>query len=276
MKRQRTLQLGIAYGIVAFAVVVFTFPIIWLTLSSFKPPVDVLSVSLPTRPTLQNYRDVLETYPIGRYLRNSLIVAAGSTSLSLVAGSLAAYSFARNRYRFLGRGPLLLFILLLRMLPGISIGIPLYLLFSNIGLTDKLSGLILAHAAIQLPLVIWIMQGFFQEVPVELEESGMVDGNTRLSVLVQIVLPLVTPGLAVTAILSFLVSWNDFGLALILAPTPMSQTMPVALSQMTAVYGIRWDVMSAAATMYIVPTIVLALLLQRYIVQGLTAGAVKG
>jgi ABC-type glycerol-3-phosphate transport system permease component len=144
-------------------------------------------------------------------------------------------------------------------------------------MVNNVFGLVLAHCAvIQIPLVIWIMHGFFQDIPVELSEAGLVDGCNRLSVLYHIILPLATPGLAVAAVFAFLFSWNDFGLALILVSTPGLLTMPVALSQMNLQYGVRWDNLSAAAVMYIIPTMIMALLLQRYITRGLTAGAVKG
>ena len=247
MKRQRKFQLILSYAVVGVGMVVFAFPIIWLFLGSLKQPVDILAVTIPTNPTLVNYSTVLDTYPVLRYLRNSLVVALASTTLSLVTGSLAAYGFARDRYAFAGQRSVLLFILLLRMLPGIALGIPLYLLFSRLGLVNRPPALILAHAALQLPLVVWIMQGFFRDVPVELEEAGMVDGSTRLTVLWRIVLPLATPGMAVAAILSFLLSWNEFSLALILTSSPELQTMPVALAQMNLLYGIRWDLLSAAA-----------------------------
>lgn len=276
MKRQRRIKLILSYGIVAVALVIFLFPIVWLILGSLKPSSDVLAITLPKKPTLVNYRTVLDTYPVTQFLRNSLIVALGSTALSLVTGSLAAYSFARARYQFPARRTVLLFILVLRMLPGIALGIPLYLLFSRLHLVDRHPALILAHAAVQLPLVVWIMQGFFQDVPLELEEAGMVDGATRLGVLYRIVLPLATPGLAVAAILAFLFSWNEFSLALILTSSPDLQTMPVALAQMNLLYGVRWDLLSAAAALYIIPTMIMALMLQRYIVRGLTMGSVKG
>lgn len=276
MRRRRRAQLALSYAVVSIGMLIFVFPIVWLVLGSLKPPADVFSISLPTHPTLVNYRSVLDTYPVARYLRNSLLVAISSTTLSLLTGSLAAYGFARSRYRFTGQQSLLIFILVLRMLPGIALGIPLYLLFSRLHLVDRAPALILAHAAIQLPLVIWIMQQFFRDVPVELEEAGMVDGSTRLGVLYRIVLPLATPGMAVAAILAFLFSWNEFSLALILTSSPNLQTMPVALAQMNQLYGVRWDLLSAAAAMYIIPTMIMALLLQRYIVRGLTMGSVKG
>lgn len=275
MKRLRRLTLIASYGIVFAGLVVFLFPIFWLVLGSLKPPAEILNIGLPTRPTLANYAAVLDTYPIARYLGNSLRVALLSTALSLIVGSLAAYAF--TRYRFRGSGFGLLFALALRMLPAIGVSIPLYLLFSRIGLVDNVAGLVLAHCAVvQIPLVIWIMYGFFQDIPVELAEAGLVDGCNRLTVIYHIVLPLAAPGLAVAAVFSFLFSWNDFGLSLILVSTPNLLTMPVALSQMNLQYGVRWDNLSAAAVMYIVPTMIMALLLQRYITRGLTAGAVKG
>lgn len=274
MKRQRYTLLWLSYAIVIVALLIFLFPIVWLILGSLKPPAEVLEISLPTRPTLVNYTNVLSAFPVGGYLRNSLLVALSATLLSLTIGSLAAYGF--TRYRFGGRRLLLLFTLLLRMLPGIAIAIPLYLLFSRLRLTNTHVALIAAHAAIQLPLVIWIMQGFLEDIPTELAEAGLVDGCNRLTVLYYIILPIVTPGLAVAAIFAFLLSWNDFGLALILISTPDKLTMPVGMSNMNLLYGVRWDNLSAAAVMYIVPTIIMALLLQRYIVRGLTMGAVKG
>ena len=274
MKRQRRVLLVLSYALVCGAMLAFVFPILWLILSSLKPPSEILEISLPTQPTLMNYTNVLGTFPVGRYLANSLLVALSSTSMALLLGSLAAYGF--TRYRFYGRRTLMLSTLLMRMLPAMAIGIPLFILFSRLRMTNTYYGLILAHAAVQLPLVIWIMQGFLEDIPVELAEAGMVDGCNRLSVLYRIILPLATPGLAVAAIFAFLISWNDFGLSLILVSTPDLLTMPVGMSNMNLMYGVRWDNLSAAAVMYIVPTIAMALLLQRYIVRGLTMGAVKG
>ncbi|MBI3243156.1 MAG: carbohydrate ABC transporter permease [Chloroflexi bacterium] len=274
MKTQRRLQLVLSYALILGAVVVFLFPIIWLTLGSFKPRSELLVVSLPTQPTLENYSNVLKEFPVGTYLRNSLLVALSSTSITLAAGSLAAYGF--TRYRFRGRQSLLISTLLMRILPAVAVGIPLYLLFSRLRLTNTYYGLILAHVAGQLPLVIWILQGFFQDLPPELMDAGLVDGCNRLSVLYHVVLPLAAPGLAVAAIFSFLISWNDFGLAVMMVQKPGVLTMPVGMSHMSLRFGIRWDSLSASAVMYIVPTIIMALILQRYVVRGLTMGAIKG
>jgi multiple sugar transport system permease protein len=264
----------VSYVIVVTATILFLFPIIWLAISSVKPPNEVLMVALPSRLTLENYETVLNTFPVGQYLLNSVTIAVGSTLVSLSTGALAAY--ALSIYRFRARGPILLMTLLMRMLPGVALGIPLFYLFSSIRLTNTLPGLMLAHTAIQLPLVIWIMLGFFEDTPTELIDAGLVDGCNRFTVIFRIVLPIITPGLAVAAIFSYLLSWNNLDLSLILAPTPRLVTMPVGISNMNLIYGVRWDLMAAAAVMYIIPTIILALLLQRYIVRGLTLGAVKG
>ncbi len=274
MKRRRNALVVISYVLVIGASVVFLFPIAWLVLNSFKLPSEMLEISLPTQPTLVNYSNVLGTFPVGRYLRNSLFVALSSTFFSLIFGSLAAYGF--TRYRFFGRRTMLVSTLLMRMLPAMAIGIPLFIMFSRLRMTNTFSGLIIAHVAVQLPLIIWIMLGFLEDISVELAEAGMVDGCNRLTVLYRIILPLATPGLAVAAIFAFLVSWNDFGLALILISTPDLLTMPVGMANMNLMYGVRWDSLSTAAVMYIVPTVIMALLLQRYIVRGLTMGAVKG
>ena len=275
MRKSKRLKVVLSYLIVIGAVIAFIFPIVWLAIGSLKPPSEILEVSLPRQITFENYQAVLDTYPVARFLRNSLLIAVGSTLLSLCVGSLAAYGLAR--YRFRGSRYVLLFTLAVRMLPGIAISIPLYLLASRLGLSDNPLSLILAHAAVfQIPLVIWIMHGFFQDIPFDLAEAGLVDGCTRLSVLGHIILPLAAPGLAVAAVFAFLASWNDFGLALVLISSQELMTMPVALSQMNLLYGVRWDNLSAASIMYIVPTMLMALLLQRYITRGLTAGAVKG
>ncbi|MFN3979396.1 MAG: carbohydrate ABC transporter permease [Caldilinea sp.] len=275
MRLQRRATLVASYLIVLTALVIFLFPIIWLFLGSIKQPAQILEISLPNPPTLQNYATILNSYPVARFLGNSLRVALLSTAISVLVGALAAYAF--TRYRFPGSNVGLLFALGMRMLPAIAVSIPLYLLFSRVQLTNTTFGLVMAHSAIiQIPLVIWIMYGFFQDIPHELAEAGLVDGCNRLTVLYHIVFPLAAPGLAVAGVFAFLFSWNDFGLSLIMVSTPDLLTMPVALSQMNLQYGVRWDNLSAAAVMYVVPTMIMALLLQRYITRGLTAGAVKG
>ncbi|MGL4649054.1 MAG: carbohydrate ABC transporter permease, partial [Caldilineaceae bacterium] len=198
MKRQQTLATTLSYVVVIGALMIFLFPIVWMILGSLKTPSQMFEVSLPIPPTLENYRVVFDSYPIGRFLGNSLRVAFFSTTLSVFVGSLAAYALTRHRFR--GSNAMLLGALGMRMLPGIAVSIPLYLLFSRIDLTNTTFGLVLAHCAIiQIPLVIWIMYGFLQDIPYELAEAGLVDGCTRFSVIWRIILPLAAPGLAVAA-----------------------------------------------------------------------------
>jgi multiple sugar transport system permease protein len=273
MKTRRP-YLILSYVIIVGTITVFLFPIVWLIISSLKPPAEVLVVSLPTRPTLQNYQNVLDQFPVTNYLKNSLRLAVVSTLVSLTTGSLAAYGLSKYRFHF--RQPLLIFTLVVRMIPGVALGVPLFWLFSRADLKNTFQGIVLAHTAIQLPLTIWIMVGFFEDIPSELSDAGLVDGCNRLNVIYFVILPLAAPGAAVAGIFAFLTSWNNFDLSLMLNSAPDLLTMPVGMSQMNLLYGIRWDSLSAAAVMYIVPTIILALLLQRYIVRGLTAGAIKG
>jgi len=270
---QRRAEL-ISYATVVTAIVFFLFPIAWLALTSLKLPSELFSLSLPIPPTLRNYAVVLKTYDMTRFFLNSLIIATTVTTFALLIGVLAAYGFAR--FRFPLSLPLLIAILGFRMVPTISLVIPLYLMMSSRGLLDTRAAVIITELAFTLPLAVWIMEGFFRSLPREFDEAALIDGCSRLGALFRIVLPISAPGIAVTAIFTFLFSWNDFVLPLILTSTRNARTLPVALSQMNLLYGIRWDQMSAASMLYIIPTIVIAVLLQRHIVRGLTLGAVKG
>lgn len=274
MRRNERIKIYLSYLLIGLAVLFFVFPIFWLGLTSFKPPRELFSFGLPSQFTLENYLSVFRTYEMTAFLANSLVTSLSVTALAVGIGALGAYGFAR--YRFAGSGLLLVLVLVMRMIPSISLMIPLYLMFANLGLLNTRAAVIIAQLAFVLPLAIWILEGFFRSLPKELEEAALVDGCSRLGTFWRIVLPISAPGLAVTAIFAFLFSWNDFALPLVLTSTPASQTLPMALSQMSLLFGIRWDHMSAASMMYIVPTILIAALLSRFVVRGLTAGAVKG
>ena len=274
MRQNVRLKLGICYAVVAMAVLVFVFPVFWLGLSSFKTPRELFDVALPTSFTLENYQAVLQNYEMGAFFRNSLVTAIVVTVSTVIVGGLGAYAFAR--YTFRGRQLTLFSVLVLRMVPGICLTIPLFLLISRFRMLDTIGALMIGQLAFALPQAVWILEGFFRGLPIELEEAALVDGCSRLQALLYVVVPISTPGLAVTGIFTFLLSWNDFALPLVLTSSPASQTLPVALSQMNLLYGIRWDHMSAASMMYMVPTIFIAIFLSRYVVQGLTLGAVKG
>jgi multiple sugar transport system permease protein len=264
----------LSYSIVVVTLVFFIFPIVWLALTSVKPRAELFSFSLPSVVSFGNFAEVLRTYDMVQFSINSFIISFAVTLIGIFIGSIAAYSFARFHFPF--KMPILFAVLAMRMIPGVSLLIPLYLMINQWGLLNTRAAVIITELAFVLPLAVWIMEGFFRTLPRELDEAALIDGCSRLGALFRVILPVSGPGLAVTGIFTFLFSWNDFVLPLVLTSTPDAQTLPVALSQMNLLYGIRWDHMAAASMMYIIPTIIIAALLGRYIVQGLTLGAVKG
>ncbi len=254
-------------------------PIYWMITISFKREVDQFSV--PPRwfwfaPTLEHYLDAFVVRSFGQYLINSLVVAGGSTVCALVLGTMAAYSLAR--FRLPGRldRKLALWILSTRMFPAIVTVVPLFLIMRDLRLVNTRLSLIIVYTAFNLPFVVWMMRGFFAEVPRDLEEAAMVDGDSRLGALWRVVLPLVTPGLAATAVFCLIVSWNEFLFALVLTQTDDAMTLPVGIAGRVTQYGIKWGVMSAAAVVAMVPILAFAMSVQRYLVRGLSLGAVKG
>lgn len=250
-------------------------PLYWMYSTAFKPGrLDrIVPPVVIFQPTLENFRQLLATTPFTQYLYNTLIIASATTVLSLTFGAMAAYSFARFRYP--GSDILPLFYLVMRMLPRFVLVIPYYLLMRSFGLLNTHSGLILAYLTFSLPFVIWMMIGFFKEIPVELEEAGMVDGANRLTVLARIVLPLAMPGLAATAIFAFLLGWNELLFSLVLAGRDTRTLAQVPLT-FTSDRGTDWGLVMAAGSLVLLPVIAFALSVQKYIIRGMTMGAVKG
>lgn len=227
-------------------------------------------------PTLEHYYDAFVTRAFGQYLLTSAIVAVTSTALALVIGTLAAYALARFELPFKLNRRLSLWILSTRMFPAIVTAVPLFLMMRDVQLLNTRAAVIIVHTAFNLPFVVWMMRGFFADLPRDLEEAALVDGDSRLGALVRVVLPLVSPGLAATAVFCLIVSWNEFLFALVLTQTDAAMTLPVGIAGRVTQYEIKWGVMSAAASVAIVPILVFALALQKYLVRGLSMGAVKG
>jgi multiple sugar transport system permease protein len=254
-------------------------PIYWLITISLKREIDQFA-SPPLwfgfMPTFQHYEAIFGHDAFGRYFLNSLIVSTSSTLLALVLGLPAAYGLVRFRWpRDWARG-ISFWILSNRMLPPIVTIIPLFLMFRQVGLLNSLAGLILLDVALNLPFVIWMMRGFLEELPREIEEAAMLDGESRLGVLLRIVLPLVRPGLAATAVFCLIVAWNEFLFALILSQTESAMTLPVGIASHVTQYEIQWGAMSAAGVVAMLPVLVFAGAAQRYFVRGLSLGAIKG
>lgn len=267
----------IVYGLLAIFLVWTLGPIYWMVATSLKSGSQLFTTPptyLPTPPVLENYAEAFVHRPLLSYVRNSAVIAVVSTPLSVCIAALAAFGFAR--YRFRGRNTLLFFILALRMLPGLIIALPLFLIFRNLGVVDSLLGLIIAYTAFNLPFNIWLLQGFFAEIPREMEDAAVVDGASPMRLFLTIMVPLAAPGLVASAVLCLLLAWNEFSFALILTYTLKSQTLPIALAGFVTDRGTFYGAMAAAGTVAVLPVFAFAVFVQRYLVQGLTAGAVKG
>jgi len=266
----------VLWALLAAALILYGFPFVYLLLTSFKTPLEAIAVPpsvLPTQWTLENYVSALSREGVPAALVNSVITAVISTVLSLVLAVPAAYAI--TRFRTPSGRVFIVAALVTRMVPTIAVGVPLVEIMRNLGITDTSFGLALAHTTISLPLSIWLMASFFEAVPDELDEAAKVDGCSRLQALWRVVIPVVTGGLAVTAIFAFLASWNEFLFALLLTSV-RAQTTPIVIANFQTQFGLDWGGMTALAAIYSVPVILLTLVLQRHIVAGLTLGAVKG
>jgi len=250
----------------------FMLPFLWMVLGSFKTTVDFLSYPpvLLFQPTLENYRQVFADNAFARYVLNSLLVAAGATFLGLLLGIPAAYALARWRRSAMG-----IVLLAARMAPGIAFLIPLFVLFLQFHLVGSYVSLIASHLIFTLPLTVWLMVGFIEALPVEIEQSALIDGCSVPGVLLRVVVPLTAQGIAATSILSFIASWNNFLFALVLA-NENTKTLPVAVLGYIGYTSIQWGTLMAASCLITTPVLVLALCVQKYIVRGLVAGAVTG
>ena len=257
-------------------------PVYWMAIMSFKtkrefvarPPTFVVQ-----NPTLENYRDLLVTQRFYRFGINSLIVAILAASIAVAVGTLAAYGLSRFRLPKNINRHLLFTVLTVRMFPPIVTVIPLFVFYNHeilgFKLLDTRLGLALIHGFLELPLVIWMMIGFFRDIPRDMEEAALVDGDSRLAVLRKIALPLAAPGLAATFILVFISSWNEFLLALILTQS-RAQTLPIAVAGQITQYDIKYGNMMAAGVITTIPVLILALLAQRHLTRGLAVGGVTG
>jgi multiple sugar transport system permease protein len=267
------------YLVLFFALLVAIAPIYWMLTISLKTEADQFASPphwISFAPTLAHYYDAFVERSFGQYLVTSALVAVLSTAAALVIGTLAAYALARFRLPFDLDKKLSLWILSTRMFPAIVTAIPLFLMMRDLQLLNTRLSLVIVYTGFNLPFVVWMMRGFFAELPRDLEEAAMVDGDSRLGALRRVELPLVAPGLAATAVFCLIVSWNEFLFALVLTQTDAAMTLPVGIAGRVTQYEIKWGVMSAAGAVAIVPILVFALAVQKYLVRGLSLGAVKG
>ena len=283
MQRTSIFEQVFTYAAALLVAIVVIAPPLWLFISSISTQNELLSVPvhwIPTQPTFQRYLAIFtatgdDAAAVFRQsMLNSMIIASAVTIICVGLGSLAAYSFARMS--FAGQSPLMYLMLFSYMLPPIMILVPLYTIMRDLGLMDKVQGLIIVYSALIMPFAVWIMRGYFKSIPRDLEEAAMIDGSTRLGALFKVVLPLSAPGLVATGLFCFLASWEEFLLALIFTSSPAAKTIPVAIAEFTGRHAIDYGMMSAGGVVAAIPPILIALIFQRYLISGLTSGAVKG
>jgi multiple sugar transport system permease protein len=282
MRRKRPQDIalaGLAYGGVALALFVTLFPIYWIALNSLKLNIDIFAVPpvwFDFPPTLDNYRATLIERNFLGFAANSLIIAVATTIVSLAFGTMAGYALARFQFPGNAKFHISFWILSTRMMPPIVTVIPLFIFFNFLDMLNTKTAVVIAYTAFNLPFATWMMKSYFQDLPVELEEAAMVDGDTRWGAFLRVALPLARPGLAATAIFCLIISWNEFLLALVLTQTEQSQTLPIGIAGRVTQYTTHWGEISAAGFLAAIPIMIFALAVQKHLVRGLSFGAVKG
>ena len=272
MSLSRGLRRGTFWCLLILTLAFLLFPLVWMALGSFKTQVDFMAYPPRWlfRPTLANYEKVLIGGDFLKFTWNSLVIAAGSTAMSLILGVPAAYGITRYHQTRLG-----IAMLAARMAPGIAFLIPWFIVFSKLHMVDTYPAVMLTHMVMVLPLVIWVLVGFFEDLPRELEESGLIDGCGVLGVFRRIALPLARPGIVATAILGVIASWNNFIFSLVIAGNS-TRTLPVAIFNFVSYDSLNWGGLTAASSLITLPVLLMAFLVQKHIVRGLTIGALKG
>lgn len=274
--RKDNVWIFIMYGAAALFLVLFIFPYLYMLLSSFKPSNEVISTSptfFPKAFSIENYIQLSQYAGMGRFFLNSIVAATVGTLICLILGSMASYAISRTAASKLS-GFFLVLVLCLKMIPMSSIAVPIYALIQKFGLYDYLPALVVVYAAVNMPFVLWMMISFFKAIPVDMDEAASIDGASPIVSFRKVILPIAIPGMISTGIFTFLLAWNDFLLALLLTSSS-AKTVPVALSEFLTAYNLDLGPMTAAATLFSFPVIVISFFLQKYLVSGMMAGSVK-
>jgi len=275
--------------ILIIVLLIFFMPALWIVLTSMRPNIEINArppVWIPQDLSFSSYAALLghvesaeefgfgHSVPFMDYARNSIIASVTSTFLALVIGTLAAFIF--SSFKFKGKDSIFLSFMLARAVPGIALSLPLLILFTRVGFSDKIYGLIIAYTAMNIPFTAWLMTGFFGEIPKELNDAAFIDGCSRWGAFLKVNLPLILPGLGASGIFAFLTSWNEFAIASVITRTTASKTFPVGLFDFTGEFVSDWRGMCAMSAIMLIPAIIFVILVQRNLVKGLTLGAVKG
>lgn len=275
--RRKHLAAAKNYTLLVLAAAAALFPIVWILLTSFKTAQEAIRIPvqwLPSRLTFASYAALFRERSFDLYFANSAIVTAGTTICAIGLATAAGYGF--SRFRFRGNRPLFMFVLMTTMFPAVMLVIPYFLILKALGLINNYLGYIWAYTSFSLPFCTWMMKGYFDSIPREIDEAGIVDGCSVFGVFVRLCMPIAAPGMAATAIFSFLLAWNHYIFALALTTRPERYMVPVGIATLVGEYWTDWNVLTAAAIVAIVPVIVFNILLERYLIAGLAAGAVKG
>ncbi|NBZ89812.1 carbohydrate ABC transporter permease [Stagnihabitans tardus] len=279
--RRRLLALGHFIGLL-LAMSLICLPGLWVVLNSFRPTVEIMAkppVWIPSELNLDNYRAMFGGIgeggvPVLTYFWNSLVISLTSTVIALLVGMAGGYAFAR--YRIPGKSAVFVGLMVTRAVPGVALSLPLFILYGRLGIIDTHFGMILVYVALNVPFTIWLIDGFFRQVPKELAEAAEIDGCTRWQAFWKVEFPVARAGIASAGIFAFLTSWNEYALASQLTRSLNSKTMPVGLMDFTSQFTLNWGGMCALAVLMIIPALVLTFLVQKHLIAGLTFGGVKG
>ena len=266
----------ICYAVLIFFSLLVLVPVAWMISTSFKTEPETIQIPptwIPREPTIQAYIRIWKDYPFVTYFKNSLIIVLGATLLSTVVSCFAGYGV--TRFNFRGKGSFMTFMLMTQMFPSIMLLIPYYKVLSIYGLMNTHLGMILVYVSFTIPFCSWMMAGFFKSIPVELDEAAIIDGCSRMRAFRSIILPLTLPGIASTAMYSFITGWNEYMFAQVLISDPALKTVPIGIAELNGFYKILWNDMMAASLIASIPLILLFLVSQRSFISSLTAGAVK-
>jgi multiple sugar transport system permease protein len=276
-RRERQLEAVASYSLLVLAALYALFPIAWMLSTSFKSEAEALSLPvrwIPEHPTLAAYVEMWTLKPFGTYFWNSIVVSGVTALLSTVVGALAGYGF--SRFQFRGRTSLLAFFLATQMISGVLVIGPYFQILAAVELYNSLTGLIIAYVTICLPFAAWMSKGYFDSIPKELDEAGLVDGASRLQIFIRIICPIAVPGTVSTLLFAFLLAWQDLLWALCLISIDEKRTVTLGVAFTVGEFIVKWPMLTAASLIGSLPTILLYLFLQRFYVEGLARGAVKG
>jgi multiple sugar transport system permease protein len=276
-RHERRIDAIVSYGMLILATAFALFPILWMLSTSLKSESEALSLPIrwiPQRLTLQAYGEMWTMKPFATYFWNSIVVSGVTALLSTIVGALAGYGF--SRFRFRGRTSLLAFFLATQMISGVLVIGPYFQILAALELYNTLTGLIIAYVTICLPFAAWMSKGYFDSIPKELDEAGLVDGASRLQIFVRIICPIAIPGTVSTLLFAFLLAWQDLLWALCLISIDEKRTVTLGVAFLVGEFVVQWPMLTAASLIGSLPTILLYLFLQRYYVEGLARGAVKG